>query len=220
MCTFGGYFLSIYVQKRCLKKYVNNIVCVYNDVYNEILDVIDKKNAKFETRKNDIITLTLTIPSFDGKLTLYHKLDTKEISLFDQMNELFIDTKYADETIINKLISVLYLKYKKEIGDYIVLQEPMVIENIISKKEFEKTYTKEMQNQIINFNNLLNNPNLLKNNNLDIFSELPSQILQQQDSGETLKPKLLLDDILKKINNEDDIKKLTKEELDFLKSIK
>ena len=211
-------FKRIYLRKG--KKRYDDI---YTSVYNSL---INGYSATFITRKLDSVYISVRVASIKDELILNYSFNENKILLYNTKYELFLDDSMLNNDIKMKIVNAINIHFHQQINDFVVVSEPSMVEKTYTHKEFEQAYGVSYEKYCKKTNDLNKNlfkmmmggnPNMMMNDNMlkNFFSKN-----NMVEDKEKQKRDYKVDEILNKIDIKNKFKKLTPEEITFLKNLK
>ena len=173
------------------KKIIEDILIQFK----EILDNIKKNQAVFISRVNQTVMIDTRLKQHDV-VNIVYLMDKKVVCIFKE-NKCIYTSETIDNDLIDSIIYNIHEKYGNQINDVVE-----VLGVTISREELESKL-KDFENA---------NPNL----DMTIFNK-EKEMSDVEKVIEENNEKFDIDSILDKINKVG-IEKITKEELDFLKT--
>ena len=211
-------FKRIYLRKG--KKRYDDI---YTSVYNSL---INGYSATFITRKLDSVYISVRVASIKDELILNYSFNENKILLYNTKYELFLDDSMLNNDIKMKIVNAINIHFHQQINDFVVVSEPTMVEKTYTHNEFEQAYGVSYEEYCKKTNDLNKNlfkmmmggnPNMMMNDNMlkNFFSKN-----NMVEDKEKQKRDYKVDEILNKIDIKNKFKKLTPEEITFLKNLK
>jgi hypothetical protein len=174
-------------EKKAKEKIVNDIVDIYNEVYNNLIT----SNCSFKSRVNNIAYISSSLVEH-GDIEIIYILDKIDIAIFKD-GQCIYTSDLVNKDLVLKITTLVEYKYKKELNDVV-----SILGMTFSKNVFEKTFGikyDDIKDQLGVFDGK-------KNSEID-------KIVSENEF------RYNIDEILDKIGKEG-IQKLTPEEKNFL----
>lgn len=185
-------------QMDLLKSYLENKKNLkeHNKVFIELYDNIINSKLSFDNRVNQNVSLQTNLKDF-GKVSIIYLMDREMVCIFKD-DKCIYTSDIINKDLNIKIMDKIHEKFGQDINDVVDM-----LGVIISKKELERNI-KEFEKKY---------PKI----DMSLFNKTQNQISEIEMIIEDNKSKFDVDTILDKISRVG-MEKLTKEELEFLKS--